>query len=160
MKPVRLNVFGNKGQAFASMELVIASIMALALLLIIVGLIAYFNQITESASQRAFKDAVVSAVNSPNGAVVKTSDDLILSKGIIAPQLIADYGNIPRDCVSIKSSPVNSAFAMRDNGTVEIVNTVKTVVFLRCVLGSDYGAGTNCAESCLVSIGEPITVSS
>lgn len=65
---------GRKGQAFEAYRVLIAMVIALAVLLIIVSTITYFDKLRERVSLETLYSSWKSAVDSPNGKVILARD--------------------------------------------------------------------------------------
>lgn len=145
----------SKGQESAVFEFLVVAIMGLAILLIVLNIVDYFSGLRFQASWESFKGGLKSAVNSPNGDVI-FAKNISLNTGTITTTSLSSMSGIPSDCFEINSASL-SAFKLSDDKTsVSISKIVETTVYFRCVLGSEYGSGTSCEESCLVSFGEEI----
>lgn len=156
-----MTFFSARGQSFAVLELLVASIMALALLAIIVGLIYYFDSLATEASFRAFHDAVLSGVNSPNGDIIR-ADDIILPPSILTNTSIANMAGIPNECMALQA-PGDSEIIPKPDASyptaIEIQKRLRTTIYIRCVLGSALSpVSGDCEKSCVVSFGRPIVV--
>lgn len=68
------NTINQKGQAFESFRLLIAMVIALAVLMIIVSAINYFDALRQKVSFDTLNASWQSAVDSPNGKVVRASN--------------------------------------------------------------------------------------
>src|SRR3989344_1411113 len=70
----------ERGQAFDAYRLLICGIMGLAVLLIILGAINYFEGLRVDVSRQRFFDGLGNAVNQPNGELLEMSG-LYFAKG-------------------------------------------------------------------------------
>lgn len=145
----------EKGQEYAGFQLLIDIVMALAILVIILSVINYFEEQKIIASQRAFLDKMQSAVNAPNQGIIK-ADNLILPQGVISAEFIAANTPVKAKCVEFTARP-DSAFTLASDKTfVKINQKIEADIFLKCIVGSQYGSAVDCSESCLISIGREI----
>lgn len=135
--------------------------MALALLAIIVGLIYYFDSLATEASFRAFKDAVLSGVNSPNGDIIR-ADNIVLPPSVFTVTSVANMATLPSECIQLQVSGTSDMIPKPDESTVnaiEIQKRLRTNIYIQCVLGSSLSpASSDCAKSCVVSFGKPLVV--
>lgn len=142
------------------MELVIASIMGLALLAIIVGLIGYFDNLTTQASLITFKNAIVSGANSPNGDIIEEKD-LILDAQDYTTTTFSSWSKIPPECYTLDAAD-NESYSIvtgSSSSAIHIAKRSKVFIAIQCKLGSELsnsGFG-DCQKSCLVSVGKAIT---
>src|SRR3989344_4664886 len=95
--------FNQQGQSFAVMEVLIASIMGLALLAIIVGLIGYFDSLTTQASLITFKNAIISGANSPNGDIIQEKE-LILDAQDYTTTTFSSWYKVPPECYTLQAA--------------------------------------------------------
>lgn len=154
MKKKQLN---QKGQSFAAMELLIASIMGLALLAVIVGLIAYFDGLSIQASLLEFKNTVISGINSPNGEIVE-AENVILSPGDYSTTLFGSWGKMSSSCFDLQAAENSQSFSIltgNESQALHVTKRVTTSVFVKCVLGPELSPNFDCEKSCAILIGKP-----
>ncbi|MDO8647875.1 MAG: hypothetical protein Q7R70_05695 [Candidatus Diapherotrites archaeon] len=147
-----------KGQESATFELLVVAVMGLAILVIVLGISNYFSSRTMEASERNFNDALKSAVNSPNGAVI-VAEDIILSGGSKTSSSLSKQVSIPENCIRIQGSASDSWSVNAGGTAISISRAIQTNVYFSCALGDGHisGSGEACEISCLASFGEEIT---
>jgi len=145
----------SKGQESAVFEFLVVAIMGLAILLIVLNIVDYFSSLRFQASWESFKGGLKSAVNSPNGDVI-FAKNISLNTGTITVSSLSVMSGIPSECFEINSASLSSFKLSDDETSISISKIVETTVYFRCVLGSEYGTGSNCVETCLASFGEEI----
>ena len=65
---------GERGQAFEAYRVLIAAVIAIAVLVIIVSTISYFDRLKEEVSTDTLNASWKSAVDAPNGKVIRAQD--------------------------------------------------------------------------------------
>lgn len=159
MKDFCLNFFGGffalneRGQEFAPFELFIGAIMALLILVIILGVVSYLNDLRFQASFEQFVQGFQSASNSPNGDIVKV-ENIAFSERTISSRYLSEQSQIVEECISFQS--IEDSDIQTTNSSVSILKELETTVFIQCLTSSLYGK-SSCNISCLVSFGKDIS---
>ncbi|HIH21828.1 MAG: hypothetical protein J4478_01110 [Candidatus Diapherotrites archaeon] len=142
-----------KGQESATFEFLVVAIMGLFIMVIMLSIVNYFTDLRFQASEQRFNDALHSAVSSPNGEAI-IAKNIILQPGKISSESLAEKANIPSSCVEIDAIDLVAFKLSPDNTVLSVERSVETTVYLKCVLGPEYGSGTDCEESCIASFGK------
>jgi hypothetical protein len=152
--------FSERGQSGAVFRLLIDSIVGLAILVMILGALFYFETLNASASRQEFFSKVTAAVNSPNGIVVESTGRLVFHKGGFSNGDMESLTGYPKDCFEFQS---NLAFAKAPTGEIiEFTGNIKSKVYVQCVTtGNDCSVeeeqDAGCCEiECLISFGKNI----
>ena len=141
--------FSQKGQAFEPFKLLIGAVMALAVLVIIIGAINYFEGLSVDVSRQRFSEGLQNAVRQPNGSPLlienlKFQRDASFSSGGIGKLI-----GIPEDCVSF-TDPGAKVFEVTDSKLITVHETVLTSVLVRC----DIDKPPSCRVGCEITFGD------
>ncbi len=139
----------NKGQAEAVFRLMIDSIIGLAILMIIIASIGYFDELRFIQSTSDFKQLVKDAVNSPDGTLLSAKELTFKDGAGFAADDFEGYTVVNRKCFSFFSS-----FA-----SVEVSDDAQAVLFKQRLIAS---VSARCipnaaASSCISSVDAEIT---
>ncbi|MFH1240230.1 MAG: hypothetical protein V1672_03355 [Candidatus Diapherotrites archaeon] len=136
------------GQMFEGYRLIIGAIMAIMILVIILGMITYLQNIQMQISQERMYDGLKAAKKTPDGSVV-VRENLIFTDGQSYSQnSFANQINLASECVTIQSKD-SSAYELLATGTLNINTYQTTNVYFKCFMGGD------CDITCVVSFGKP-----
>jgi len=151
----------NRAQSGAVFRLMIDSVIGLAILLVIISVLAYFNALRIQAAQEKFFSLVTSATNSPNGKVFSESNLLFTPSGI-STITIRNKTNIYEGCFHFESNLTNvkiSDGGSGDASKIDFTSNVETNVYARCTLKEeqcDIDSEDCCEVDCLISFGKKI----
>ena len=137
---------------FWPFRLLVAAIFGLAVLLIIISTINYFNTIHLRESEERLMEGLRSAINAPttpdkleNGLVLKK--DLSFVRGVYSVKPFSNRFNMPVDCIKFQSYRTN--FEVIDEKRMN-VKYAKADVYVECV----YQSADSCGIVCYISIGK------
>jgi len=139
----------NKAQSGAVFRLLIEAIIGLAILLMIVTSLMYFNSLKVETSKAQFAETVKIAIQTPTGQVI-SSDELDFVKGTTfsASQFQGSF-SVPAECFSFVS---NLTVVTISEQTITFNQNANAKTYARCVLNDSYG----CDIGCVISIGKKL----
>ncbi|MBT4192311.1 MAG: hypothetical protein HOE11_03300 [Candidatus Diapherotrites archaeon] len=152
----------ERGQSGAVFRLLVDSIVGIAILMVILGSLMYFESLNNNASRQEFLSKVNAAVNSPDGTIVESNGRIVFpsGSGFTTGDMSALTG-YPKECFSFQS---NLRMAEANDAIVTFNSNVKTKVYIRCI-AEDNGCTAEdehnmgcCKITCLISFGEPIII--
>ncbi|RLG69528.1 MAG: hypothetical protein DRO07_02145, partial [Candidatus Iainarchaeum archaeon] len=124
---------------FWPFRLLVAAIFGLAVLLIIISTINYFNTIHLRESEERLMEGLRSAINAPttpdkleNGLVLKK--DLSFVRGVYSVKPFSNRFNMPVDCIKFQSYRTN--FEVIDEKRMNVKYDAKADVYFQCVYQS------------------------
>jgi hypothetical protein len=141
---------GQKGQESAVFKLLISAIIALSILVIIVGVISFFDNLKLEISEKRLIDAIVSAANAPGQSIVakKLSFSEETSYSALA---FARKINIEESCIEfVNSTPTFQISADR----MTVKQNIQADVFFQCESNS---GNLQCPLFCQISFGSRIS---
>jgi hypothetical protein len=153
----------NSGQAEAVFRLIIDSIVAFGVLLIILSAIGSFQEMAISQSLADLKVVVQSAVNSPDGQII-TSSDLTFKKGFAVD--VSDTQNwtgLSAECFRFDAR--EGSIDLVEESRVEFKQLLTLKVYSMCsVSGANASCDpkviptseADCCFKCLISFGKKI----
>ncbi|MFH1256097.1 MAG: hypothetical protein V1494_02280 [Candidatus Diapherotrites archaeon] len=150
MRKISLN---EKGQAFASMRLLIGAVMGLLILVIIISAISYFENLEIDISVKRVNDGFANAVKQPDGSILEVGDAVLLGQTFSSSGISKKMG-IESDCVELYSRGSPAFEEITAEKAIEVRQRVKTSVYVRCE--TDPPFGSDCPIGCTVSFGKPI----
>lgn len=162
------NIFSeNKAQSEVVFRLLIDSIIGLAILLIIVSSISYFQEQAILQDRETLVSLIQSAVNSPDGKIF-TAQNLTFKEGFAISSINTQtWTGLSMNCLSFDSSSLSVKLdeGSTDNGstfsTLEFERLLMVNVYARCVpiMGScnprvEPTSPDECCVNCVVSFGK------
>ena len=151
----------NRAQSGAVFRLMIDSIIGLAILLVIISILAYFNALRIQAAQGKFFSLVTSATNSPNGKVFSENNLLFTPSGL-STITIRNKTNIYEGCFHFESNLTNVKISDLGSGEaskIDFTSNVETNVYAKCVLNGDQCDPEDeecCEVDCTISFGKKL----
>lgn len=150
---------GQKGQAFEAYRVLIAMVLALAVLLIIVSTVTYFDKLREKVSLETLYSSWKSAVDAPNGKVI-LARDLFFPQGTrfsrtqFSKQVSLDEACLQFDAEKAAGFVLNDSDL--DNPYVTLPSSVVGNVYMSCQTTNFIipPGPTNCFAYCLLSFGK------
>lgn len=120
----------NRGQEFEPFRLLISAVVALMVLVIIVSTINYFQKLRVDASIEKLRTGFSSAVNAPNGQIVRV-DELFFQKGasFIPRNFAVQYG-LADECITLETNP-GTGF-LESGNAIHVPENVQATVYLQC----------------------------
>ncbi len=151
----------QRAQAEAVFRLMIDSVIGLAILLVILSALNYFQGQVVVQSKADFITLVKNAVNSPTGAVLKSSELTFTNKYAVDSSDLQNWTQLSQNCFKF-SSRGGSAVTSSDEKGVQFTQNIKMVVYAQCttVQGCDLRtppeSWSSCCNQCLISFGKII----
>ncbi len=142
-------MLNSKGQMFEGYRLLIGAIMAIMILVIILGMITYLQDIQLQISQERMNDGLKAAKKTPDGSVVVRDHLLIAESQSYSKKAFANQINLDAECLEIQSKD-SIAYEILDTGTLNIHTQLQTSVYFSCVMSDD----DDCDITCVVSFGK------
>jgi hypothetical protein len=150
----------NKAQAEAVFRLMIDSVVGLAILLIIVSLINYFNTQVIEQSKNDFVTLVKSSVSASNGSIITSSGDLTFARGFGVDGLDAqNWTQVNEKCFHFVSSASEGSIKLVGDTKVEFSQTLAIKVYSQCVPDQScnpYDPENSCCMQCTISFGKKL----
>ncbi len=158
IKKITMN---SHGQAFEAYRVLIAVVLALAVLLIILSAISYFDALRQKVSTDTLYSSWKSAVDSPNGKVIRASNlsftqDTRFSRGQFAKQV-----GLEEDCIQLDADP-DTGYALDDSDPshpfVRVSRSIIGNIYMQCDAQNFIipPGPASCYAFCLISFGKEI----
>ena len=151
---------GESGQSEAVFRLMIDAVIGLAVLAIIITSISYFEYLRISSSNAEFNTKILAAINSPNGNVIESKNNLYFGKGSsYTSSQLQTLTTYPAQCFSFQSGLSSIVINPANPGSATMLSNVDAKLFVQCkstgnTCTADY---TTCCElECIVSFGKRI----
>jgi len=152
----------QKGQAFEAYRLLIAMVIALAVLVIILSAITYFDDLRKRVSRDTLYSSFQSAVDSPNGKVVQASDLAFTKDTTYSRVQFAKQMGLQPECIQLDAEK-DSGFVLNDDNPdapfVAVNSTIQGNVYMQCHTDNvilPRGPDT-CFAYCIISFGKAIS---
>ncbi|MFH0715007.1 MAG: hypothetical protein V1847_04385 [Candidatus Diapherotrites archaeon] len=139
-----------RGQYFEGYDLLIAVIFAALVLGIIIGVVTELDKHKGTVSMRLFVQGLQSAVNSPDGTVVKVEHVVFPKLSFSTSFLAGQQSTVPAECFTLQGLS-HSGQTIRPD-TISILQSFEQTVFMKC----QQETGGNCDISCIVSFGQDL----
>ena len=151
---------GSRGQAFEAYRFLIAAVIALAVLVIIVGVINYFDQKRQDISFDNLYTGWQSAVSSPDGKVIQVAGLSFKKDTRFGKVQFVKLVNLVEDCVQFDANPATGFQLINGDETVEVQTSVQGNAYIQCTTDPPSGFTSNsaCFAYCLISFGKSISV--
>lgn len=148
--------FDNNAQSEAVFRIMVDSIVGLVILVIIMGMLSYFNDQTVAQSLKDFQSIVVSASNTPDGSVVSSST-LSFQKGTaFGASDLELWTGYPAQCFEFQSI-YSSIEVTSDQKNISFTQNLQTHIFAKCTSPScDITDKTDCCIECQISFGKKL----
>ncbi len=151
----------QRGQAFEAYRLLIAMVIALAVLVIILSAVAYFDDLRRRVSQDTLYSSFKSAVDSPNGKVVQASGLAFTSGTTYSRTQFAKQTSLEDECIQLDAEDDFGFKLNEDNPDkpfVSVATTIQGSVFFQCQTDNFIipPGPDNCFVYCLISFGKTI----
>lgn len=141
----------EKGQAFEAFRFLIAVIMALAVFLIILGIINYFETQKKIICQKRLLEGFESAFQSPNSDVI-IREDICFEAGTVLNSLsFAKTVRMPEECITIKANK-KGIIEQQNSSSAAFANATTITIYFSCRKQFN----SYCETECTVYLGEPI----
>lgn len=129
------SALNQKGQAFEAYRLLIAMVIALAVLVIILSAVAYFDDLRKRVSRDTLYSAFQSAVDSPNGKVVQASDLAFTKDTTYSRVQFAKQMGLDPACIQLDADK-DAGFELNDDNPdtpfVRVLSSVQGSVYMQC----------------------------
>ncbi|MEI7960866.1 MAG: hypothetical protein WCI04_00875 [archaeon] len=157
----------EKGQGEAVFRLLIDSVVGMAILLIIISMISYFNNQVIEQSRVDLINSMNDAVSSPDGKIVKTGD-LTFAKGFVVNQAFAqDWTGQGAKCFSFDARGASLNILTKDGvpAGVQFTQNLTIQVNIQCKSSSNANScnpkiapetEADCCFTCLIAFGKDI----
>ncbi|MFA7133882.1 MAG: hypothetical protein WC122_02790 [archaeon] len=151
----------QRAQAEAVFRLMIDSVVGLAILLVILSALNYFQNQVVIQSKADLFSLVKNAVNTPTGIVLK-SGELTFSNGFVVDSVDFESGtNLSENCFELRARGgfVN---ASSDNKKISFNQSLKVIVYAKCINNPSCNPYINpdsfgsCCTQCVISFGSPL----
>ena len=139
---------GQKGQAFEPFKMLIGAIMALAVLVIIISAINYFEELRLNVSEQRFYDGLSNAARQPNGSPLIIEDVQFQRGDTFSSNSLGKSMGLASECVSFGQS--NSPVFEASPTSVTIRETIVANVVVTC----DVSDSDICEIECSLSFEE------
>ena len=152
----------QRAQAEAVFRLMIDSVIGLAILLVILSALQYFQGQVVVQSKADFISLVRNAVNTPTGIVLKSGELTFPNKFSVDTIDLQTWTNLSANCFRFDSR--GSITLSEDKQKVEFTQSLKTIIYAQCFtqLGCDPytvpDSWNSCCNQCTVSFGVPISL--
>ena len=155
-----MNLLNHSGQGGEVFRFLIGAILALAILVIIIGIIAYLERWRIDVSNKYLYEGLNNAVQTPNGETV-IRKKLTFAKGtMFTSGGFAHVAGLSPKCVTLLARK-SANMTLEDNAalhtqTLKLHTNAVMDVYFRCVK-SDDDACQPSGTSCEISFGQPFT---
>ena len=147
----------NRAQSGAVFRLMVDGIIGLAILLIIISALSYFQALRIQAAQEKFFSLVSSATNSPTGKVFSENNLLFTPSGI-STITIRNKTNIYEGCFKLQSN-LGNVKINEDQSKLDFTSNVEADVYAKCALNADpcdIDDEECCEIECAISFGKKL----
>lgn len=151
----------EKGQSFEAYRVLIAVVIATVTLMIILGVIQYFDTLRHEVSMDSMNASWKSAVDSPNGKIVRVSDLSFTKDTVFSRIQFSKPVTLEPECIAFDAER-GAGFSLMDddpdNPYVFVSGNVLGSVFIQCNSENFIGASdsASCYAYCLISFGKAI----
>ena len=156
----------KKAQSEAVFRLMIDSVVGLAILVIIISAINYYNEQSCLQSTQDLIDLIKSAANSSTGAIIPSQTDICFSKGSALDALDTQHWtNINETCFRFQYTGSSSVRISPDEKRIDFIQNLKTRVYAQCKPSPSFQSCNPkiipqsidaCCITCTISIGKKI----
>jgi hypothetical protein len=151
----------QSGQAFEAYRVLIAMVLALAVLLIIVSTITYFDKLREKVSLETLYSSWKSAVDAPNGKVILARDLFFPAGTRFSRSQFSKQVSLDESCLQFDAEKA-TGFTLNDSDVehpyVNVASSVGGNVYMQCYSNNDNGIVSDpigsCYAYCLLSFGK------
>ncbi len=141
----------NKAQSGTIFRLLIDAIIMMAVLIIIIATLNYFNDFKRDVSKTKFVELVGAVVEAPSGQVIKSSN-LFFSKGLeYSSDDLQELSHYPASCFSFQTNLTSAEITgggteSLGGGTgISFKNDVETTVYAMCEVIEDSDCPAGCS---------------
>ncbi len=150
----------NKAQAEAVFRLMIDSVIGLAILLVILSALGYFQDQELAQSKTDLVTLVDNAVNSPTGFIFKSKELTFPNKFSIDVIDLQNWTSLSENCFFLQAK--SGSIITIDDKKIQFTQKLKTIVYAQCktIQGCDLYTNPDspnlCCTPCIISFGLPI----
>ena len=148
---------GQRGQSFEAFRVLIAMVIALAVLVIILGVISYFDSLRQKVSYDTLYSSWKSAVDSPNNEVVRVPG-LFFTKGTrFSKTQFSRQVSLDNECI-VFDADTSLGYSF-DGDALEVTSSILGAIYMQCNVNNTVGASSGsggCFAYCLISFGKAI----
>ena len=146
----------NKAQAGSVFRLMVDSIVGLAILLLILSSLTYFQGLKVDVSRAQFISIVEAAIESPNGKIISSDGVLIFTEeASFTASMLNGLTGYPSDCFTFRG-PKSFADIPDNEQAITFKQNISTNVYGRCTVDPDvaleYG-NDECSVNCVFYFG-------
>ncbi|MFA5763593.1 MAG: hypothetical protein WC915_02170 [archaeon] len=149
----------EKAQSGAVFRLMIDGIIGLAIFMVILSSLSYFQNLRLGTSQQELFAIIESAKNSPNGVVFPSKDNLLFAKGDgISTNNLQDIIGLNKECFTFESG-LGFAKVIGGGVGIEFTGGIETKIYAKCSPSGefcDYGEEECCQINCIISFGKKL----
>ncbi|MEK6902188.1 MAG: hypothetical protein AABX02_01195 [archaeon] len=152
----------EKGQAFEAYRVLIAMVISLAILVIILSAVSYFDELRKKVSTDTVYSSWKSAVDSPNGKVVEARNLYFTKDTRFNRRQFGLQVGLDEACLVLDAEK-STGYQLVDTDPlhpyVQVLNNLSGEVYFQCsTLNDDIGAdgGVDCFAYCRLSFGKTI----
>jgi len=148
--------YEQRAQSEAVFRLMIDSVVGLAVLVIILSAISYFNDQEKLNSISAFRSVIISATSSPDGTIISSQKALTFAQGgSFAAIDLQEWTNVSENCFTFDSS-LTSTKVSNSGKRIEFLQGLQIKAHARCI--TDYGCDIldkeGCCMQCIITFGK------
>lgn len=142
---------------FWPFRLLIAAVMAMAILIMILGTIDYFNQYKVKVSWQRFVEAFENAhnaVTTPDNADkgIKKEEDLTLAKTTLSSDFFAKQFDLPKECITFQAPESSTVRILNGGQAASLTEETVSAAYFLCIYDK---TSAECSEHCYISFGLP-----
>ncbi len=151
----------NRAQADSVFRLFVDSIVGLAIFLIILSTLGYFNELSMQQTVKDFQEMIKSAAHSPNGKVIESSGQMTFAKGYAIDTITAQrLTSLSAECFTFEST-MSSINISSESNRAEFTQNLHVNVYVRCVSEpscdpTNREDTSNCCSTCIVAFGKEL----
>ena len=147
-------MFSQKGQYFAPYRLVLGAAIGSMILLIILGVVSYFESLKETLTYETIVSGIKSAVASPNGMVVK-KPNVFIKSSTFSKRFFAEVAGVEEECI-ILQAPDSGVVHLIENAIQAIVveKGVAINLYFKCCMQTN--GDEDCEMECWISFAEKL----
>ena len=144
---------GDRGQAFEPFKMLIAAVMALAVLLIIIGAIQYFDTKQFDISKQRFYDGISNAVKQPNSELLVVESLQFQAQEAFSSNGIGKNVGIQGECIGFSGSGLNGIQTSPE--AVIFRERIQVDSYIKCTAQAAGLCAPSCEICCDISFEEP-----
>lgn len=143
----------ERGQEFEPFRLLIGAVFALAVLVIIIGAINYFEDLRLDVSRQRFMEGLNNAVKQPNGTPLEIAGIQLQAGKKYTSLEISKVVNIPDECISFGDSG-SREFTVERKASVQVNANLLSDVMVVCTAKPADLPVAECEVGCVITFNE------